>query len=690
MAWKIGVDIGGTFTDICAVGDEGVFLWKVDSTPKRLAEGVQTGLGGLAEQLGSGLGELLGDTEVFVHGSTVATNALIQRTGPVTALICTKGFRDVLYFRDGFKWDRYNFALPRPQDLVPRYLRVGVPERIAFDGSVQQQLDEGAVRMTAAFLQESGVEVVAVALLWSHVNSTHERRVREIMSEELPGVPVILSCETLPEIGEWVRTSATVLSAYVYQQTAAYLAELQEWLRANGLQRDLLVMQLNGGCARASQALRIPVNLIRSGPAATPAAARQIARRIAASDVIAVDMGGTSFDVCLMRGGEVPLSRRAFTAHQPLGVSAVEVESIGAGGGSIAWVDPGGVLRVGPQSAGAVPGPACYGAGGSRPTVTDANIVLGYLPTDAFLGGRRTLRRDLAEQAIQEYVADPLGLASVHQAAAGIIRIVDDNMASAIRAVTIERGIDPRPCVIISGGGAGSLHAGRLAAIMGISRVVVPSQAGTLSAFGMTVASVRHEYSGTLHTTTRLPNWDGVDGLLRDLEDRAVAEVERSGFSPRDIRIERTVDGRYIGQFHELTCPVPDGEMTDLGGHGLRRIFDELHRERYTYDLPESPVEFLHWRVAGVGALSRPSVEQFAEIRTHGAPPSPNGSRSAYLPEYGAFIEMPIFDSATIRRGARFEGPAIVESATTTILILPGQTVFADGKQNYLIETEAD
>ncbi len=308
---------------------------------------------------------------------------------------------------------------------------------------------------------------------------------------------------------------------------------LQKWLRANGLPHDLLVMQLNGGCARARQALRIPVNLIRSGPAATPAAARQIARRIDASDVIAVDMGGTSFDVCLMRGGELPLSRRAFTAHQPLGVPAVEVESIGAGGGSIAWVDSGGVLRVGPQSAGAAPGPAGYGAGGSRPTVTDANIVLGYLPTHGFLGGRRTLRHDLAEQAIQKHVADPLGLASVQQAAAGIIRIVDDNMASAIRAVTIERGIDPRPCVIISGGGAGSLHAGRLAAIMGIRRVVVPSQAGTLSAFGMTVTNVRHEYSATLHTTTRQSNWDGVDRLLRELEDRAVAEVEKSGFRAR-------------------------------------------------------------------------------------------------------------------------------------------------------------
>ena len=511
----------------------------------------------------------------------------------------------------------------------------------------------------------------------------------EIFNEELPAVPVVLSSEILPEIGEWVRTSATVLSAYVYPQTAAYLDELQEWLRANGLAHDLLVMQLNGGCARAWQALRIPVNLIRSGPAAAPAAARQIARRIDASDVIAIDMGGTSFDVCLMRRGELPLSRTSLAAHQPLGVPAVEVESIGAGGGSIAWVDSGGVLRVGPQSAGAAPGPACYGAGGSRPTVTDANIVLGYLPTHGFLGGRRTLRHDLAEQAIQSYVADPLGLATVEQAAAGIIRIVDDNMASAIRAVTIERGIDPRPCVIISGGGAGSLHAARLAAIMGISRVLVPSQAGTLSAFGMTVTNVRHEYSATLHTTTRRSDWDGVDRLLQELEDRAVAEVAKSGFAREDIRIERAVDARYIGQFHELTCPIPDGEITDFGGHRLRSIFDELHRERYTYALPDSPVEFLHWRVVGVGALRRPSVGQFADISEDGASASPNVSRNTYLPEYGTFIEMPIFDSANIRRGTRFEGPAIVESATTTILVLPGQTALADGEQNYLIETGA-
>ena len=354
MGWKLGVDIGGTFTDIAAIGPTGdIHLWKEDTTPDRLGEAIEKGLAALALKLGWRLDEFLGQVEMFVHGSTVATNTLIERSGPLTGLICTAGFRDALYFRDGYKWDRYNYALPRPKDLVDRRLRVGVDERVAHDGSVVRPLDRSSVLAAAGKLRDQRVETVAVALLWAHVNPVHERAIRAILREELPGVPVLLSSEILPETGEWIRTSATGLSAYVYPRSATYLESLAHWLTQNGLRSDFLVMQINGGCARVDQVLRRPVSIINSGPAAAPVASRYIMRRVARSDSITVDMGGTSFEASLMRAGEVQTSRAAMVAHQPLGIPAVDVASIGAGGGSIAWIDDGGALRVGPQSAGA-------------------------------------------------------------------------------------------------------------------------------------------------------------------------------------------------------------------------------------------------------------------------------------------------------------------------------------------------
>jgi N-methylhydantoinase A len=690
MSWRVGVDIGGTFTDIAVVGDDGsTMLWKEETTAHRLAEAIERGLGAVSRELGTELEAFLGETSLFVHGSTVATNTVIERGGPRVGLVCTHGFRDALYFRDGFKWDRYDAHLPRPADFVDRHLRLGVRERIGSQGEVVTPLDESSVRDVAESFRRERIETVAVALLWSHVNAAHEHRVREILAEELPGTPVMLSSEVLPEIGEWVRTSATVLSAYVYPRTAEYLTELASWLAANGLEHELLIMHVNGGSAGAEETLRVPVSLIHSGPAAAPAAASAMSTRLGVRDVITTDMGGTSFDVTLVQGGELPRSRRMMVEHQPIGVPGVELHSIGAGGGSIAWVDPGGALRVGPQSAGARPGPAAYGQGGELPTVTDANVVLGYLSTSAFLGGRRRLDRERAEAAVREHVAQPLGMSDVVEAAAGVIRLVNEHMVNAIRVVSIERGIDPRPFLLVAGGGAGALHAGSLARKLGIERVLVPSQAGTLSAYGMTLADVRHEYSATLHSTTSDLSSGAITELLDGLAARGRADLRDAGFPEEKIRIQRWVDARYLGQIHELMTPLPDGPVDDRFVESLERAFHRLHEERYTYALPKRGIELLHWRVTASCATDARLDLRFDELESTPVDTSGAPTRPAWFDDPGGFVEVPALSPSELPAGAELRGPAVVDSPTTTVVVLPGQRLMADGAGNFLLHTAA-
>ena len=692
MTWQVGVDIGGTFTDLTAVRDDGTkLIWKVDTTPGDWQRGVTNGLEAIARELGVRVGEFLADVQLFVHGSTIATNTMIERNGPRIGLVCTRGFRDALYFRDGFKWDRFNIRLERPRELIPRHLRLPVSERILYDGSVALELDEASVRDVAARLRARDVGVIAVALLWAHVNPVHEHRVREILSQEFPSVPVLLSSDILPETGDWVRTSATAISAYVFPASATYLRKLSAWLEASGLTASPQAMQINGGCASFEHALRRPVSLIHAGPAAAPTAGLQVAQRTngADADLITVDMGGTSFDVCLVQRGSVPLSRSLTIDHQPLGVPGVELGSVGAGGGSIAWVDQGGALHVGPQSAGARPGPAAYGQGGPSPTVTDANLVLGYLSSETFLGGRRSLRRDLAEAAIEEHVAEPLRISTV-EAAAGVITVVNERMISAMRAVSIERGIDPRGFLVISGGGAGSLHSGRLAAALGIGRVLVPAEAGVLSSFGMTVSDVHHDYSRPCHMTLASPRPDAVAEIFRVMEGEAHTNLAAGGFAPDKRRIIRSVDARYVGQLHELIVPVADGPIDLATLTEARAGFDRLHRERFTYALADNQVEFLHWRVTAIGVNGRPAERSFDELSRTSADPALIGIRRAYFREYGEYVDTNCFRASDVPAGADISGPALIDSTSTTIVVVPGQRVKADGRNNFLIDTGVD
>ena len=680
MGHRVGIDIGGTFTDLVLLQDDGRFhVYKEDSTPDEPLRAITQGLAGIAAEAGIDVESLLHETEFLVHGQTMATNALIQRNGPQIGLLCTKGFRDITYLGRGGKPERFNIHLQKPEDFVPRYLRLGISERIGADGSEVMPLDEDAVREAAQTLGTHSVKAVAVAYLWSIIDARHEKRTAEIVREELPGVDVLCSSDVLPEIREWERTSSTVLSAYIAPIIGDYLRAFEQEMAAGGLPHPPQIMQVNGGCASVPDLLARPVNAVASGPAAGPAAGAHYASTTKAPDrLIIVDMGGTSFDVCMLRDGEPVMSTDIQVADQPIGVNGVEVLSIGAGGGSIAWLDSGKALRVGPQSAGSQPGPACYGRGGRAPAVTDANLAVGRMSAGAFLGGRRSLDLSLAERAINETIATPLGL-SIREAAAGVITIVNSNMASAIRAVSIERGIDPRDYVMVAGGGAGGLHAAELARMLEISEVLIPRSAGGLCAFGMAVTPVRHDYVRLHHCHSNQPD---VATEIAQVFDELIAEgrlhLEEEGFKPEEIRFTRHIEGRYPGQVHNLTVPIPEGPINDELLRRLEANFHDEHERRFTYSMRDQPIEGLHWRIAATG--NRPAPEGRLAEQTNSSSKS-TSTRMAYMASIDAEVETEIYQGDALAAGDQLTGPAIVEFATTTAVVNPGDKlkVQADG-----------
>jgi N-methylhydantoinase A len=690
VSFRIGADIGGTFTDFTIVDETGnLTLWKQDSTPDDPVRGILEGLENVSREMGMASAELLAATELFVHGSTIATNTVIQRNGARVGLLCTEGHRDSIYWRDGYKWDRFNAHLARPRDFVDRYLRIGIPERLNYVGDVITELDEAAVRSAAELFREQGVEAVGVTFLWSVVNNDHEQRAAAIVKEVMRDVPVICGSDVLPEIREWERTSATVLGAYVSPKISNYLERLEQRLAEMGLPRRPLIMQINGGCASVAEIVRRPVNALASGPAAAPAAALHYTDVIASQNVITMDMGGTSLDVALIRDGRPAMSRVIEVEHQPVGVAGVEVVSIGAGGGSIGWVDDGGALRVGPRSAGANPGPACYGAGGTEPTVTDANLVLGYLSPDAFLGGRRRLREDLSIEAMRTRLAEPLGL-TPQEAAAGMLELVDSNMVGAIRAMSVERGIDPRPFTLMSGGGAGGLHAARLARAIGMQRVSIPREASTFCSFGMTVTEVRNDTTRSLHRITNETEPAEIQALYDEMEQAARERLRQDGFSEESIRLERFVDARYPNQIHELTIPISAAApLREQDLRILEQTFHDQHHAHFTYSMPELPVEILHWRLSAFGRLDVVQPTTPADTVSDGETLSGSAlveEREVFLVREREQCTAPVYDAEALVRGAVVTGPAIVQSPITTILVGVGDVLTSDGDGGFIVD----
>jgi N-methylhydantoinase A len=686
MGFRVGFDVGGTFTDFALQADDGRLLTgKRLTTPDDPARACVEGLRELVARAGLGWAELA----QAVHGTTLGSNVVIERKGRNVALLTTRGFRDVLIIGREKRYQLYDLFIEKPAPLVPRSRIREVTERIAFDGEVVVPLDEAGLRETVRALAKSGVSSLAICFLHAYVNPAHERRAAEIVREEAPDVAVSLSSDVSPVIREYERTSTTVVNAYVMTAVRDYLERIERALQDLGYRGRLFVMQSGGGIASAETMTRLPVRMIESGPAAGALMAAAYGRLTGQTDLVAFDMGGTTAKLSLIVGG-APETVREFELHRirlqpgsglPMNIQSIDLVEIGAGGGSIARAEMG-VIRVGPDSAGADPGPLCYGLGGQEPTVTDANLVLGYLNPDYFLGGRMRLDPERARRGIEASVARPLGLAMA-EAAWGIHQIVTTNMELATRVVSIERGHDPRRLGLVAFGGSGPVHGCRLAQGLGIPQVVLPAAAGVTSAIGLLAAEVKFDLSRSY--VTRL---DGLDpaylgGVLAEMAAQGAAVVREAGVGGA-LAVARTADMRYAGQGYELSVPIPEGPIDAATGPALRAAFDRVYAKRYGYADAAAQVELVTVAVAVTGAgpavhlpEHRPAARDLRDAR--------KPDRPVYFPETRGYVRCAIYDRARLPVGARIPGPAIVEEPESTTVLPPGTTAEVDRWASLLV-----
>lgn len=681
-AWRVGVDSGGTFTDICiADADSGAIrVWKVPSTPDDPSRAIA---GGMIEGLARTGTASATDVTYFGHGTTVATNALIQHRGAATGLITTAGFRDLLEIGRQRRPHLFDLQCDKPPLLVPRHLRMEVPERLRYDGRIETPLDETAVRMAARTLKAAGVQSVAVMFLYAYVDARHEARVRALLAEEFPEAFVTCSHEVAPEFREFERLSTTVVNAYLGPVMARYIERLGPRLDAMGLSGPRHITQSNGGVMSFATARSQAVRTVLSGPATGVVGAMKVAALSGFADLITFDMGGTSTDVSLIENGRPKLAGEMEVHGYPLKTPMLDIHTVGAGGGSIAHLDAGGHLKVGPRSAGSVPGPVCYGLGNTEPTVTDANVVLQVLNPDYLLAGRMRIDRAKAEAAVAAF-ASPLGL-DVMAAAQGILSVVTANMAKAIRLISVQRGHDPRDYTLVAFGGAGPLHAARLARELEIPRVLVPRNPGILCALGLLMTDLQTNYA----LTRLLPVTDAALDIMAEvfagLEARADAWFESEGIAVSDQRLQRTLDMRYEGQNHELSIAVPEGLGADALLTVLRQEFEHRHQQMYGYVAAGEPIEAVTFRIEATGAVRQ------ARIERQPATQAPLGSalmhrRDVWLPERGGFLACPVYDRDRLEPGHRIEGPAVIEQMDTTTLVLPGQTATVDAYLSLILQ----
>ncbi len=686
---RVGVDIGGTFTDLIAFDERTgrLSLGKTLTTPGEPAAGV---IVGLAETLALA-GEEPGAVGGIVHGTTLVTNALIERKGAVTALIATRGFRDAVEIRREGRYDLYDLFIEMPPPLAPRRRRLEVDERVLADGSVYAPFDPAQMPAIVEKLRAEGAEAVAVSLLHSYRNPAHERAVGEALAALAPELMVSLSSDVVPEIREYERTSTTLANVYVRPVVERYLGQLVEQLAALGVEAPLFVMLSSGGTATVETARRFPIRLIESGPAAGALAAAHYGGLTGRPNLLSFDMGGTTAKACLIEGGE-PLVAADFEVARvyrfkrgsglPVRVPVIEMIEIGAGGGSVARLDTLGLLKVGPDSAGADPGPACYGRGGVEPTVTDADVLLGYLDPAYFLGGKMKLDTDAAARAV-ERVAGPLGM-STAEAAWGIHTVVNENMAGAARIHAVERGKDPRSFPVFAFGGAGPVHAYRVARILGSAELIVPLGAGVMSALGFLVAPLAFDYVRSYYAPLEHMEWDKANALLDEMAHEGAETLARAGVAPAQLHVRRTVEMRYAGQGHEIPVLLPDGPLSDAHGEAVAEAFTDEYRRLYGRVAEGVAVEALSWRVVVSGP--RPDlVITGDDAGSADAADAIKGERRIYLPEAGGFAAVPVYDRYRLGPGAAFVGPAVVEERECTA-ILGGGAVHVDDFRNLVVQ----
>ncbi|HEX9774130.1 MAG TPA: hydantoinase/oxoprolinase family protein [Actinomycetota bacterium] len=680
MGYRIGIDVGGTFTDFLLVTPDGGFvLDKNFTTPRDESAGVLSGLNRLASARDLTLKKLLAQTDVIIHGTTTADNTMIELNGAKTGLVVTKGARDEIEMRRGYKESIWDPSYPAPPQIVPRRYRLTVNERLDHLGEVLVPLDENEVRAAVRRLRGAGIESIAVVTLFSWVNPAHEARIGEIVREEYPGLGMLsLSHKVHPAAPEFERTSTTVVNAYVGPRVQAYLRKLSDSLRESGFRKDLLIMQSSGGITSVEAAISRPISTLASGPTGGVMGAAETAKRIGTKDFISVDMGGTSYDVCLVRGAEPNVKTSWNWVNRYLiALPMVDVISIGAGGGSIARVKAGG-LQVGPESAGSDPGPICYARGGAEPTVTDANLVLGYLNPETFAGGAYPLKKDTVAEILEDKVGAPLGFDAV-EAAWGIYRLVNADMNNAIRRVSAERGLDPREFALVVFGGNGAVHALAQAEDLGITKVVVPKTAPAFSALGLLSADNLVDQVRASLTPSKEADPKKIAALFKELEATATAEIRKAGVRANKIEHRRFAQCRYEGQTWDIDVPVPGGAVTAATIERIAEDFHRIHEAEHTYARRAEDVLVSGVRVRSRGLVDKP------------APPKPAGGRAAIKPAAtrqayfgGRFRKAAIYDGPGVRAGQTIAGPAIVEEPFTTVVVPPGWTVKLDTKGNYV------
>ncbi len=680
MTWRLGVDSGGTFTDVCLYNQETgqIHVWKVSSTPEDPSLGIATGI----EQALERVNATAADISFLGHGTTVGTNALIVLGGAVTALVTTDGFRDLLELGRQKRPDLYDLNADKPEPLVPRELRYEVAERTRFDGTVELPLDESAVRKVAHELRAKKVQSVAVSFLYGFMSPGHEQRALEILRQELPGVFVCASHQVAPEFREYERTSTTAVNAYLGPIMRSYIDRLKTRFSDMGVPVAPQLTQSNGGVIGFEMASALPVRSVLSGPSTGVVAAQEIGRAAGLTDIITFDMGGTSSDVALLSNLECRMASEAIVHGYPIKAPMLDIDAVGAGGGSIAYVDSGGLLKVGPRSAGASPGPVCYGRGNLEPTVTDANVVMQTLNPTHLLGGRLPIDQSLAQQSIAS-LAERLNL-SVLATASGILSVVTANMARAIRVISVQRGYDPRAYTLVPFGGAGPLHAARLARELEMSRILVPLTPGTLCATGLLLTDLRADFARTRVLRLEERSIPVLTEAFQELAFQANEWFEKEDVSPTSRVIKRTVDMRYEGQNYEISICLDD-EPDSATLEKLQSDFAAAHNRLYGFVADADPVQIVTCRIEAVGVVDKAQLQPRDPVATDASVAITN-TRDVYFPELGDFVATPVYAREMLEPGHSFLGPAVIEQMDATTLVLPSMRAQVDSNLNLILE----
>ena len=689
--YRLGIDAGGTFTDfVLADKSSNVKIYKTPSTPNDPTEAIKNGLALISDDLDVSPEDIISQSDLCINGTTVGLNALIQHKGSLVGLICTKGHEDSIEIRLGHKEDGYRYDPDYPPAimLAPRYLRIGISERIISNGTIKTPINEDDVREACKLFIDNDIKTIAVSFIWSVLNPSHEIRAAQIIKEMMPDAIITIGSELYPQIREYTRTSTAITNAYLSPILRNYISTINEYFISLGGEDNVRYFQSNGGLATGKVMSERSVYAINSGPASAPQAGLSVCNPFNYKNIITVDMGGTSFDITLTKDGNTNLNKNIDFLRYRIGIPMIQVETLGAGGGSIGWIDEIGLLQVGPQSAGSDPGPACYNKGGNNPTVSDANLVLGYLNPGGLIGGKLPLNYENAFNSIQEKIAKPLNL-SVEKAAYGMFTIVNSNMVNGIRRVSVERGYDPRDFVLVAAGGATGAHITAIASEMGINTVIVSKLSSGLCAYGQIISDVKYNYMATMPIRLNENcDYGKINQLFKEIESKGKEHLKNDGFDEEKIDVHRSLEMRYLGQIHECTVNIDIFDIDSETIKIIKEAFHKRHEELYTYSEIESLIELVNIESTVYGRIDRPSP---TEIKNNTLlKDALKSNRNLIFSNSGELIKTPVYDGNLLSNGHQIHGPAVVEEDTTTLVIEPGWMLELHKSGTYFIKRKDD